>query len=93
MTLVGRVVRALDAVHRRYPWSHNDHHLPWVLRRLPPGATRALDVGCGTGNLARALARVVPEVTSLDRSRPPRRGPAAGSATCATCRPPPRTTW
>jgi SAM-dependent methyltransferase len=63
----GRVVRTLDAVNRRHPWSHNDHYRRWVLRQVPPGARTALDVGCGTGTLARALAGVVPAVTALDR--------------------------
>lgn len=61
------LIRALDALNRRYPWSHNDHYLPWVLRQVPPGASRALDVGCGTGTLLRALRTVVPSVDGIDR--------------------------
>lgn len=60
------LVRHLDAINRAHPWSHNDHYRPWVLRQVPPGARRALDVGCGTGGLVRALAAVVPDVTGLD---------------------------
>jgi 2-polyprenyl-3-methyl-5-hydroxy-6-metoxy-1,4-benzoquinol methylase len=70
------VVHALDAVNRRHPWSHNDHYRRWVLRQVPPGATRVLDVGCGTGNLLRALARVVPEAYGIDRD--PRAAALAG---------------
>lgn len=67
----------LDALGRfndRHPWSHNDAYAPWVLRQARKvrkgGGTRALDVGCGTGNLVRRLARVMPEVTGLEPHRP-----------------------
>jgi SAM-dependent methyltransferase len=38
------------------PFNHNDHYHPLLLRQVPAGATRALDVGCGTGRFARRLA-------------------------------------
>lgn len=38
------------------PFDHNDHYHPLLLRQVPAGATRALDVGCGGGRFARALA-------------------------------------
>ena len=66
MTPAAALVRRIDAVNRAHPWSHNDHYRRWVLRQVPPGAGRALDVGCGTGGLVRALAAVVPEVTGID---------------------------
>ena len=37
---------------------------------MPPGCRRALDVGCGEGHLARALADRVPAVVGLDRDPP-----------------------
>ncbi|HEY6749060.1 MAG TPA: class I SAM-dependent methyltransferase [Mycobacteriales bacterium] len=61
------VLRQIDAVNAAHPWSHNDHYLRWVLRQVPPGARRALDVGCGTGTLLRALAAVVPQTEGIDR--------------------------
>jgi 2-polyprenyl-3-methyl-5-hydroxy-6-metoxy-1,4-benzoquinol methylase len=61
------VVERIDRINRANPWSHNDHYRGWVLRQVPGGATRALDVGCGTGNLAYALSRVVDEVDGIDR--------------------------
>jgi SAM-dependent methyltransferase len=57
----------IDAVNAAHPWSHNDHYRPWVLRQVPPGARRALDVGCGTGALLRALGDVVPVAEGIDR--------------------------
>lgn len=60
------VLRWIDRVNRAYPWSHNDHHHRWVVRQVPRGATQALDVGCGTGSLVRALSRVVGSVDGID---------------------------
>jgi trans-aconitate methyltransferase len=74
---VNALLRRIDAVNRAHPWSHNDHYLPWVLRQVPPGATRALDVGCGTGTLLRALASRVPAVDGIDRD--PAMAAAAGA--------------
>ncbi|MFI6598705.1 class I SAM-dependent methyltransferase [Nonomuraea sp. NPDC050536] len=37
-------------------FDHNDHYHGLVLRHVPAGAATALDVGCGTGRFARALA-------------------------------------
>ncbi|MEW6252133.1 MAG: methyltransferase domain-containing protein, partial [Planctomycetota bacterium] len=38
----------------------------WVARLVPAAATRVLDVGCGAGGLARALARPGRTITGLD---------------------------
>ena len=51
-------------------WNHNTFHHPVVLAALPPGAERALDVGCGEGILSRELAGRVPHVVGLDAHRP-----------------------
>ena len=51
-------------------WNHNTFHHPLVLAALPPGAERALDVGCGEGILSRELAGRVPHVVGLDAHRP-----------------------
>jgi 2-polyprenyl-3-methyl-5-hydroxy-6-metoxy-1,4-benzoquinol methylase len=37
-------------------FNHNDHYHRLMLRQVPRGAARALDVGCGTGDFARRLA-------------------------------------
>jgi SAM-dependent methyltransferase len=48
------------------PFNHNDHYHPLLLGLVPPGAGRALDVGCGTGVFARALAARGLTVDALD---------------------------
>jgi 2-polyprenyl-3-methyl-5-hydroxy-6-metoxy-1,4-benzoquinol methylase len=68
---------ALSAVGRfsdAHPWSHNDAYAALVLhhaRRVrAAGGTAALDVGCGTGNLVRRLAGVLPAVTGIEPDTP-----------------------
>ncbi|MBG0831443.1 class I SAM-dependent methyltransferase [Planomonospora sp. ID67723] len=51
-------------------WNHNIHYHPHILRAIPDGARRALDVGCGEGMLARELRRTVPHVTGIDLDAP-----------------------
>ncbi|WP_406125138.1 class I SAM-dependent methyltransferase [Streptomyces sp. NBC_00989] len=51
-----RLLRALEAFNSAHPWSHNAHYHPWLLRQLPRRFGRALDVGCGSGDLVRLLA-------------------------------------
>ncbi|WP_229116146.1 class I SAM-dependent methyltransferase [Parenemella sanctibonifatiensis] len=75
--------RALLAMHRlnqRHPWSHNDHFHPWILGRLPEFRGRALDVGCGRGELVAALAPHFASVEGIDRDPGMRR---VASARCA----------
>jgi SAM-dependent methyltransferase len=48
-------------------WNHNSHYHRVVLEAVPPGAERALDVGCGQGELCRKLRAVVPRVAGMDR--------------------------
>ena len=49
-------------------WDHNSWYHRLLLRELPEGAQRVLDVGCGAGALARRLAATVPQVDGVDRS-------------------------
>jgi SAM-dependent methyltransferase len=48
-------------------WNHNIQYHPIVLRSVPDGAARALDVGCGEGLLSRRLRAQVGDVVAIDR--------------------------
>lgn len=58
--------RHLHTLNSRHPWDHNAHFHRWILRSLPRGAERVLDVGCGRGALVEALAGRVPHVDGID---------------------------
>ncbi|MFF4502939.1 class I SAM-dependent methyltransferase [Streptomyces sp. NPDC001401] len=64
--LTPRVLRALERFNAAHPWDHNAHYHPWLLRQLPRRIDRALDVGCGTGDLVRLLAGRAKEVCGVD---------------------------
>jgi SAM-dependent methyltransferase len=51
------------------PWSHNAHYHAVVLGAIPPACQRAMDVGCGQGQLTRQLRLVVPGVIGIDRDQ------------------------
>ncbi|MFF8935622.1 class I SAM-dependent methyltransferase [Streptomyces paradoxus] len=61
-----RVLRALERFHAARPWDHNAHFHRWILRQLPGRVGSALDVGCGTGDLARLLALRAKRVHGID---------------------------
>ncbi|MBT2511351.1 class I SAM-dependent methyltransferase [Streptomyces sp. ISL-98] len=65
-TLLSRVLQALDRFHAVHPWDHNAHYHRWILRQLPGRFDRALDVGSGSGDLARLLASRAKSVEGLD---------------------------
>jgi ubiquinone/menaquinone biosynthesis C-methylase UbiE len=50
----------------REQWDHNVQYHRFLLRQLPPRLGQALDLGCGTGAFARALARRADRVLALD---------------------------
>ncbi|OBI81248.1 bifunctional 2-polyprenyl-6-hydroxyphenol methylase/3-demethylubiquinol 3-O-methyltransferase UbiG [Mycobacterium sp. 1245805.9] len=52
------------------PWNINIHYDALLESKVPRGARRVLDVGCGDGFLAARLARRVPDVTALDADGP-----------------------
>ena len=58
--------RRLHALNARHPWDHNAHFHRWILRSLPAGRSRMLDVGCGRGDLVRALAATGARVDGID---------------------------
>ncbi len=47
-------------------WNHNIHYHPLVLRAVPAGCARALDVGCGQGLLVRELRARCGDVVGID---------------------------
>ncbi|HEV7648106.1 MAG TPA: class I SAM-dependent methyltransferase [Actinophytocola sp.] len=49
-------------------FNHNDHYHDFLLRQVPDGCRRALEVGCGSGTFARKLAARGIEVDAVDRS-------------------------
>ncbi|WP_030197607.1 bifunctional 2-polyprenyl-6-hydroxyphenol methylase/3-demethylubiquinol 3-O-methyltransferase UbiG [Streptomyces sp. NRRL S-87] len=62
----GRLLHAIDRFNATHPWDHNARFHPWILRRLPRRCGRALDVGCGSGDLVRALAARADTVDGID---------------------------
>lgn len=81
-----RVLAWLDRVNAAHPWSHNDFYHPWLLRRLPGRMSSALDVGAGTGTLARALAARADTVLGIDTDVAAVAEARALSATCPRVR-------
>jgi SAM-dependent methyltransferase len=49
-------------------WDHNRHYHDELLRRVGRGRRRAVDLGCGTGELTRALAVRCASVVGVDAS-------------------------
>jgi ubiquinone/menaquinone biosynthesis C-methylase UbiE len=49
-------------------WSQNRHYHEFLLRHVPSGCRRALEIGCGTGAFARRLATRSESVLALDLS-------------------------
>ena len=47
-------------------WNHNSHYHATLLRQVPPGSVRALDVGCGDGVFALKLASLADRVDAID---------------------------
>ena len=66
MSLCILTLRALNRLNAAHPWDHNAHYHPWLLRQLPRRFDRALDVGCGTGDLVRLLAGRARKVYGID---------------------------
>ncbi|MFQ6326722.1 class I SAM-dependent methyltransferase [Nocardia sp. CWNU-33] len=52
----------------RFAWDHNAYYHRALLRHLPTPCADVLDVGCGAGAFATALAARVHHVDALDRS-------------------------
>ncbi|MEJ8653553.1 class I SAM-dependent methyltransferase [Streptomyces sp. MS1.AVA.3] len=61
-----RVLRALEQFNAAHPWDHNAHYHRWIMRQLPQRFDSALDIGSGSGDLARLLATRANEVRGID---------------------------
>lgn len=64
--MLATVVEKIDSFNAAHPWSHNDFYHRWILRQLPDRLPKSLDIGCGTGNLVRALARRAGVAAGID---------------------------
>ena len=51
----------------RTDWDHNAWYHRLLIRAVPPGTGRVLDVGCGAGALSRRLAARADRVDAVDR--------------------------
>lgn len=49
-------------------WDHNHHYQRFLLKQIPPHCSRALEMGCGTGDFSRLLAQRSDRVLALDLS-------------------------
>jgi ubiquinone/menaquinone biosynthesis C-methylase UbiE len=65
-SLPHRLAQTLDRFNAAHPWDHNAHYHRWILRQLPDRFGSALDIGSGTGDLARLLAARADEVHGVD---------------------------
>lgn len=50
-------------------WDHNAYYQRVLLRHVPPGCGRVLDIGCGAGQFAARLAQLSVQVDAVDRSQ------------------------
>ncbi|WP_432590271.1 class I SAM-dependent methyltransferase [Streptomyces sp. HD1123-B1] len=64
--LPDRILQALDRFNATHPWDHNAHYHRWILRQLPRRVDSALDIGSGSGDLARLLATRAATVRGID---------------------------
>ena len=70
MTSMSVVAKDFDrlAVLDSEGWTHNNHYHKFLLQHVPKECREALEVGCGTGALARQLAERAENVTAVDLS-------------------------
>ncbi|MCW2861723.1 MAG: sle [Actinoallomurus sp.] len=64
--LTRRVLRLINRFNAAHPWDHNAFYHRWIMRQLPTRFGRALDVGSGSGDLARLLATRADTAEGID---------------------------
>lgn len=92
-TLPSRLLDALDRFNAAHPWDHNAHFHRWIMRQVPGRFRTALDVGSGSGDLARLLATRATTVQGIEAdpamvARAQRSTPPAVPATFTTAHAP-----
>ncbi|MHC3817279.1 class I SAM-dependent methyltransferase [Streptomyces sp. DT9] len=65
-TPMPRLLAALERFHAARPWDHNAHYHRWIMRQVPKRFGTALDIGSGSGDLARLLGTRSGTVRGLD---------------------------
>lgn len=58
----------LISAYEQPQWNHNNHYHKFLLGQLPPYCKNILDLGCGTGEFARILARRAENIAAIDLS-------------------------
>ncbi|WP_248277776.1 class I SAM-dependent methyltransferase [Brasilonema sp. UFV-L1] len=56
------------ALHEQVGWNHNNHYHHFLLQQLPSHCKNILEIGCGTGEFSRLLAKRADRVVAIDLS-------------------------
>lgn len=56
------------ALHDQEGWDHNSHYHRFLLKQLPAQCKTVFDIGCGTGEFSRLLAKRAERVVAIDLS-------------------------
>lgn len=78
----------MSASHGDHPfaerWNHNTHYFPLLAAKIPAGARRIVDIGCGDGTMCRFLATESRVVVGVDTDRSVLRSTSPGVHVAAT---------